>query len=109
MEKAEAVVLVEYLYWVRDRVLEAAEAVAGEAFTGTQPGASRDLRATLVHELDVEWSWRERLRNGAFPEAEDLDPAAYPDLAAVVDHWRRDEAEMWAWLDGLPDDAMSAP
>ena len=87
-----------YLYWLRDRVLAAADEAGADAF--------RDLRATLVHELDVESGWRARL-TGA--DETDLDAADFPALDALVEAWRHDEAEMLRWLATLSDDALAAP
>ena len=81
MRTAEIQALFEYLYWIRDRVLSA----AGEA------GRLDSVRATLVHELDVESGWRARLRGD---EETDLDPANFPTIDAIADHWHRDELEM---------------
>jgi hypothetical protein len=56
----------------------------------TQPLHGRDLRGTLVHELDVELSGRARLR-GEPPEAwgpeAGLDPERNPTVASLVAHW----------------------
>jgi uncharacterized damage-inducible protein DinB len=109
MRKAEVEVLFEYLYWLRDRVLEAAAELPPERLLDAETVTTRDLRATLVHELDVQWSWRERLINGDFPEGDDLVPGDYPDLDAIAEHWRRDEGSMRAWIDGLTDDELAAP
>lgn len=109
MRKAELALLFEYLYWVRDRVLTAAAELEPKEFTADDTVATRDLRATLVHELDVQWSWRERLRSGSFPEEEDLEPGQYETVGALADHWRRDEAAMRLWLDALTDDQLAAP
>jgi uncharacterized damage-inducible protein DinB len=95
-----------YLYWIRDRLLAAADAAGPDALTAIRPGASRDLRATLVHELDVELGWRARLSGG---QEVDLDPADYPTIDALAEHWRRDEAEMRRWLGTLTDEALAAP
>ncbi len=113
MQTADADRLFDYLYWVRDVILSAAANMTDEAFRSTESVATRDLRATLVHELDVEWSWRRRLMAGPRerrdPEVE-LKPADYPTLDTLVDHWHRDEAEMRAWLAGLSDvDLAAAP
>jgi uncharacterized damage-inducible protein DinB len=103
---AELLELFAYLYWIRDRVLTAAEEAGSDALLATRPGASRDLRATLVHELDVESGWRARLRGN---EEIDLDPAEFPTIDSIAGHWRRDEAEMQLWLGSLADEALSTP
>jgi uncharacterized damage-inducible protein DinB len=112
MQKDDVEVLVDYLYWMRDRVLTAAERLEHAWFVSPETVTTRDLRATLVHELDVEWSWRERL-SGAPSESwgpdVELKPRDYPSLEAVADHWRRDEAEMRAWVDGLTDADLTTP
>jgi len=106
MRNADVRELFGYLYWIRDRVLTAVEEAGPDALRASRPGASRDLQATLVHELDVELGWRTRLRGG---QEVDLDPAGYPTIDAIAEHWRRDEAEMRLWLETLTDDALAAP
>ena len=106
MRSAEIRELFAYLYWIRDRVLTAAEEAGPDALLATRRGASRDLRATLVHELDVESGWRARLSG---TEEIDLDPADFPTIGSIAEHWRRDEAEMQRWLASLTDEALAAP
>ena len=112
MRASEASDLIGYLYWVRDAVLRAAANLDDATFASSDTVGTRDLRATLVHELDVQWSWRERLRGADWeewgPDAE-LRGEDYPNLAAVAEHWRRDEAEMRAWLASLSDADLDAP
>jgi uncharacterized damage-inducible protein DinB len=112
MRTREAAELLDHLYWIRDAVLGAASRLAPGAFIGTDTVTTRDLRATLVHELDVQWSWRERLKGADWeewgPEAE-LRAESYPTVDAVATHWRRDEAEMRAWLASLTDADLDAP
>jgi len=112
MRVTDAATLVDHLYWARDRVLSAAAALDAAAFTSTETVANRDLRATLVHELDVQWSWRERLKGADWEEwGEDaeLTGADYPTVTSLVEHWRRDEAVMREWLAGLTDADLDAP
>ena len=106
MRSADIRELFGYLYWIRDRVLTAADEAGRDALRASRPGTSRDLRATLVHELDVELGWRTRLSGG---EEVDLDPADYPTIDALAEQWRRDEAEMRRWLATLTDEALAAP
>ncbi|MCA1570545.1 MAG: hypothetical protein LC798_09580 [Chloroflexi bacterium] len=112
MRTADAVTLFDHLYWVRDTVLRAASELDPGAFTSTDTVTTRDLRATLVHELDVQWSWRERLRGADWAEwSEDAELKAddYPTVQAVVEHWQRDEVEMRAWLVSLTNADLDAP
>jgi uncharacterized damage-inducible protein DinB len=109
MRKPDIVQLFGYMYWVNRRLLDAAEELATDDLSATAVVTTRDLRATLVHELDVEWSWRLNLQGTLTDAEEDLRPENYPDVAAIRDHWRRDEAEMRAWLDGLTDEDIAAP
>ena len=106
VRSAEIRDLFGYLYWIRDRVLTATAEAGPDALRSTHAGSSRDLRATLVHELDVELGWRARLTGG---EEIDLDPADFPTLGAIAERWQRDEAEMRRWIAMLTDEALAAP
>lgn len=108
MRKTEVLDLFDYLYWANSRILDAAAALTPARFLTRTTTTTRDLRATLVHELDVEWSWRLNLQGRHAEDEAELRPEDYPDLAAVREHWRRDEAEMRAWLGGLTDEALAA-
>src|SRR5512146_89663 len=110
MRHADIDGLFGYLSWLRDRALDEASRLPAEVFLSPATVAYRDLRSTLVHELDVERSWRRRLR-GEPREAWDADlaPADYPDPASILADWHRDEAEARDWLAGLTDDELAAP
>jgi uncharacterized damage-inducible protein DinB len=109
MQTADVVRLFDYLYWIRDRILAAAAHLPDEEFRSTETVATRDLRSTLVHELDVESSWRLRLA-GVAPEAEEpeLHAPDYPTIAALAEDWRRDESAMRAWIGSLSDAQLAA-
>jgi uncharacterized damage-inducible protein DinB len=108
MRKADVLHLIDYMYWVNGRLLEAAEALEPDELTEPTTVTTRDLRATLVHELDVEWSWRLNIQGGLSSADEDLRPADYPDVATIREHWLRDELEMRSWLEQLTDDDFAA-
>lgn len=108
MRKSDVDTLFDYMYWVNHRILDAAEQLTVDEFTAPSTVTTRDLRATLVHELDVEWSWRLNLQGRLTDDEEDLRAEDYPDLASLREHWARDEADMRAWLEGLTDDELAA-
>jgi uncharacterized damage-inducible protein DinB len=108
MDAADARVLIEYIYWMRDRIFESVGRLPAHEFLNARTVTTRDLRATLVHELDVEWSWRERLRDGEFPDSEDLNPDDYMTLSVLRAHWKRDEQQMRTWAESLTDEALAA-
>ena len=96
--------LFDFSYWANRRILEAAATTSDEEFVRPVPITYRDLRATLVHILDVEMSWRRRLRG----EPKDVWDASlsvddYPTVAALAAHWARDETEMRAWIGSMSD------
>ena len=106
MQSHDIALLFDHLYWVRDKILAAADDPAMD-WPGEAPVGLRGLRATLVHELDVEWSWRRRLQaddRTDFP-ADDVElvPEDFDDVDAVRERWLEDEAEMRAWLEVLSD------
>jgi len=112
MTPTDLAALFSHLYFVRDRVLAAADA-PGVVLVDPSPPTERDLRATLVHELDVEWSWRVRLASNdrtRFSESdEELDPADFDDIDAIRAHWAADEEEMRDWLTTLGPSDMDGP
>ena len=54
MRQRDVAILFDYLYWLRDRVVAAAATLDPERFRTTAGSTPRDLRSTLVHELDIE-------------------------------------------------------
>jgi uncharacterized damage-inducible protein DinB len=109
MRKTDIRMLIDYMYWVNHRLLEAAADLTAEQFREPATVTTRDLRATLVHELDVEWSWRLNLLQTPIEEIgseQELQPEDYPDVKTLRSHWARDEAEMRAWIDALSDEDL---
>jgi uncharacterized damage-inducible protein DinB len=100
--------LFDFMYWVNGRLLEHAAEVGPERFTAPTAVTTRDLRGTLVHELDVEWSWRLNLQGRLEEDEAELDPRDFPDVASLAARWADDEAEMRAWLAAFDDEGMVA-
>ena len=100
--------LVDYMYWANRRILRSAARLTDAQFRLPSVIAGRDLRATLVHTLDVEMSWRRRLQRR--PEEEwkkALSVSDYPRVAALASHWERDEVEMREWIATLDDETLA--
>ena len=109
MRATDVQALFDFTYWADRQLLAAAETVGAHAFTRPVTITYRNLRDTLVHTLDVEASWRRRLR-GEPKSAWDtsLRPESYATAAELAADWARDEAEMRTWLATLDDDALAA-
>ncbi len=111
MRRPDILSLFGFNYWANRHLLEVASKLGPAVWTAPSDITTRDLRATLVHTLDVEWSWRLRLQKRPKdewgPDVE-LKPADYPDVATLAKHWERDEHEMRVWLASLEDEALAA-
>jgi uncharacterized damage-inducible protein DinB len=107
MRKADVMMLFDYSYWATRQILGSAAEVSNAQFAAPSDVTWRGIRGTLVHTLDVERSWRARLR-GEPKESWDavLPEEEFPDMQALAERWERDEAEMLSWLGGLDDAAL---
>jgi len=101
--------LFDYSYWANGQLLAVARSLSFESFAAGSEISYRGVRATLVHTLDVERSWRRRIR-GEPRETWDveLQEAAFASVDSLEAAWRLDQAEMLAWLEELDQDALDA-
>jgi uncharacterized damage-inducible protein DinB len=99
MNLEELRVLVDYHYWARDRVLDAAAALAPEQFTRDMGSSFRSIRDTLVHFYSAEWAWCTRW-NGHSP-AGHVPPELFPDVATLRAKWTGLEADVRAALERI--------
>jgi uncharacterized damage-inducible protein DinB len=106
VRQTDVVTLFDYMYWVNHRLLHKASELTSEQFAHAGTGSettTRNLRATLVHELDVEWSWRLNLQHRNAEDERELDPADFPDIHTLIARWNDDERTMREWLASLTD------
>jgi Uncharacterized protein conserved in bacteria len=100
--------LLEFLFWMRDRILAAAAELTDDEFAARETVTSRDLRATLAHQLENEWAWRVRLKDGSFPDG-DILAADYPNLGALKARWHLEERDLRGWFAGLSNRELASP
>jgi uncharacterized damage-inducible protein DinB len=91
--------LLDYHYWARDRVLDAAAALAPEQFTRDLGSSFTSVRDTLVHAYSAEWAWHARWQ-GQSPTAP-LPFDRFPDVARLRSAWANQEGLTRAFLSSL--------
>ena len=99
MTREEAVALVDYHYWARDRMLDALEALTPEQYTKDLGNSFTSVRDTVVHTYGAEWNWYLRWVSSSptgFPDA-----AGFPDVAAIRDAWRAQEQKVRLLVNSL--------
>jgi uncharacterized damage-inducible protein DinB len=103
--------MVEHLWWTNRRLLDAAQRLPDSAWTADQHLTQRGLRATLVHELDVEWSWRLALEGrpeSEWGEAAELRPEDFATITGLRERWTAESAALRTWLETLSDEDLAA-
>ena len=99
MTQAELLLLVDYHYWARDRMLDAVAALPQAEYVKACGNSFGSIRETVVHLYSAEWVWLERWHGRSPATALDLD--LFPDVAAVRDAWHALEARLRAYVAGL--------
>jgi uncharacterized damage-inducible protein DinB len=107
----------EYNYWGNKRILDACTKVTPEQYTATTDFGN--LRATVIHIVDAEWSWLRSFRSHFVPAdrigdpwkiedlvqwgTEELTDADLPTVDALNERWQAEERDMRAYLGTLSD------
>lgn len=91
--------LLDFHYWARDRVLDAAVNLTPEQFTRDLGSSFESVRDTLVHLYSADWSWY-HLWHGAFPTSMPTSDQ-YPVLDALRDAWMAHESRVRTFVDSL--------
>jgi uncharacterized damage-inducible protein DinB len=103
MNQQELQTLLDYHYWARDRVLDAAEKLTPDQFGRDLGSSFRSVRETLAHIYAAEWAWCSRW-NGVSPTAFPADSPA--DVAAIRAKWRALESNVRAVLDRMGEQGL---
>jgi len=88
----EAIALVDYHYWGRDRMLEAVEPLTLEEYLKDLGNSFRSVRDTVVHTYGAEWNWYLRWVGNSqkgFPDA-----SAFPDVSTIRAAWKSQEQKV---------------
>ena len=102
MTLEEAITLVDYHYWGRDRMLEAVDALTPEQYANDLGSSFKSVRDTVVHTYGAEWNWYLRWIGKsptALPES-----AAFPDVASVREAWKSQEAKVRTLVRSMGDE-----
>jgi uncharacterized damage-inducible protein DinB len=111
MKTDEIKLLYKYNYWADQRILATCAKVSQEQYiAATSYG---NLRATVIHILDAEWSWR--LGFQKYFQAEDptlwnhteLTEADVPTLDSLQERWQPEERAMRAYVGSLSDQDLN--
>jgi uncharacterized damage-inducible protein DinB len=84
MNQQDLQTLLDYHYWARDRMLDAAEKLTPDQFGRDLGSSFRSVRDTVAHIYAAEWAWCSRW-NGVSPTAFPADSP--PDVPAIRGKW----------------------
>jgi len=99
MTREDAINLVDYHYWARDRTLEGVGVLTPEQYTRDLASSFTSVRDTLVHMYGAELTWYLRwvgTSPTAFP-----DPAQFPDVTSLRAAWKSQEQKIRLLVDSL--------
>jgi len=97
--------LLDYHYWARDRVLDAASLLTADQFTKDLGSSFKSVRDTLAHVYSAEWAWYSRWQ-GTSPTAP-MPFDQFPDVASLRKVWTDHEAKMRAFVAAMDDAAIT--
>ena len=99
MTRQDALTLVDYHYWARERMLDAVDALTPEQYTKDLGSSFKSVRDTVVHTFGAEVTWYQRWVGNsptAFPDA-----AAFPDVSTLRIAWKAQERNVRLLVDSL--------
>jgi uncharacterized damage-inducible protein DinB len=104
MDLQDLKTLVDYHYWARDRVLDAADRLTPEQYTKDLGSSFRSVRDTLAHTYYAEWAWHSRWLGTSpktWPPSE-----RFADVATLRRDWTATETKVRVFVDNLSEDEV---
>jgi uncharacterized damage-inducible protein DinB len=92
MTLQDALTLVDYHYWARDRMLDAVEVLTPAQYTRDLGNSFKSVRDTVVHTYSAEWNWYSRWI-GTSPTSM-LNAEEFPDVKTVRNAWISQEEKV---------------
>ena len=105
MNQQDLRTLLDYHYWARDRVLDAAQPLPAEQFTRDLGSSFKSVRDTLAHSYFAEWIWYSRWQ-GHSP-SKGRDAAEFADVPALRGAWRELEGQVRGFVKGLGEQGVT--
>ena len=100
--------LFTYNDWANQRILTVAEQLSPAQLTAPANIDHGSAFQTILHMLDVEWSWL--LMAQKLPATAMLwEVEALPDLPSIQAYWRAEQARRLAYLQALDEQTLNAP
>lgn len=99
MTLQDALMLVDYHYWARDRMLDAVDVLTPAQYTKDLGNSFKSVRDTVVHTYSAEWNWYSRWV-GPSPTSM-LDPVHFPDVTTVRSAWASQEEKVRLFVASL--------
>lgn len=104
MTRIDALTLVDYHYWARDRACDAVRVLSADQFTRDLGNSFPSVRDTLAHIYGAEWIWLARW-HGESPTALPS-PRLFADLPSLLTAWTEQEVRMRAFVESLDDEGL---
>jgi uncharacterized damage-inducible protein DinB len=105
MKIADLQLLFDYNYWANGRILSASSALNQTQFATSPDNSLRSLHHILLHILDAEYGWRVMCQHNTW--SSELTESDFPTVAALVQRWQAEEADMRNFLASLQDDDLT--
>jgi uncharacterized damage-inducible protein DinB len=108
MKLSDIQLLFEYNYWANQLMLKTAAQLSPEQLTQPTDFPWGTLRDTLIHTLDSEHMWRNLCQTNLVVDPRLNEIEDFPTLDSIASYWQNEEAQMWAYLNSLNDEAMES-